>query len=253
MDTTVNSDPAQPDAHDDRYIIFFDIDNTMYSASAQISHAMGQRIHAYFVGMGHSEEEASELHLRYYTQYGLALRGLVRHHDVDPLDFDRKCDGSLPLEEMLKPDPELRKLLEDIDRSKARIWALTNAYHTHARRVLQIIGVEDLIEGLVYCDYSEPNFSCKPEPEFYRKALKRAGVTDPSKCFFIDDNRKNVEAAKALGWGRCVHFCERGLQAVEGGRVKDIGSETSNEEDVDDIAVVTRLDELRTVWADVFT
>ncbi len=49
---------------------------------------------------------------------------------ADPLDFDEKCDGSLPLEEMIKPDPSLRKLFEDIDRSKARVWALTNAYRT---------------------------------------------------------------------------------------------------------------------------
>ena len=48
----------------------------------------------------------------------------------DPLDFDRKCDGSLPLEELLKPDPALRKLLEDIDRTKFRVWGLTNAYYT---------------------------------------------------------------------------------------------------------------------------
>jgi pyrimidine and pyridine-specific 5'-nucleotidase len=49
---------------------------------------------------------------------------------LDPLDFDAKCDGSLPLEELLTPDPAVRKLLEDIDPSRARIWALTNAYKT---------------------------------------------------------------------------------------------------------------------------
>ena len=85
---------------------------------------------------------------------------------------------------MIQPDPVLRQLLEDIDRSKVRVWALTNAYRTviaycssqevrpahiaqHAYRVLRILGVEDLIEGVIYCDYSDPNFSCKPEPQFY--------------------------------------------------------------------------------------
>lgn len=91
---------------------------------------MGERIHAYFLSMGLSDEEASELHLHYYKTYGLALRGLVRHHAIDPLDFDRRCDQSIPLEELLKPDPSVRKLLEDIDRSKVRVWALTNAYVT---------------------------------------------------------------------------------------------------------------------------
>lgn len=37
---------------------------------------------AYFVDLGLSHEEASELHMKYYIQYGLALRGLTRHHDV---------------------------------------------------------------------------------------------------------------------------------------------------------------------------
>lgn len=29
---------------------------------------------------------------------------------------------------MISFNPDLRKLFEDIDRSKARVWALTNAY-----------------------------------------------------------------------------------------------------------------------------
>ena len=36
----------------------------------------------YFLRLGISHEEASELHHNYYVQYGLALRGLTRHHDV---------------------------------------------------------------------------------------------------------------------------------------------------------------------------
>lgn len=32
--------------------------------------------------MGLDHDEASELHLKYYTQYGLALAGLIRHHNV---------------------------------------------------------------------------------------------------------------------------------------------------------------------------
>ena len=48
----------------------------------------------------------------------------------DALDFNEKCDGSLPLEDMINPDPSVRELFQDIDRSKARVWALTNAYKT---------------------------------------------------------------------------------------------------------------------------
>ncbi|KAI0796719.1 pyrimidine 5-nucleotidase [Abortiporus biennis] len=235
---------------DDRHIIWLDIDNTLYSASSRISQAMGKRIHAYFVDLGWSDEEASELHHKYYTQYGLALRGLVKHHDVDPLDFDRKCDGSLPLEEMIKPDPKLRKLLEEIDTSKARIWALTNAYQTHANRVLTILGIRDLIEGLIFCDYSDPAFSCKPEPAFFYNAMRLAKISDPSRCLFVDDSRTNVEAAKSLGWGRCVHFCEHGLEVVEGGKRKQLHSEGT--ETPTGVKIITNLEELRDLWSEFF-
>lgn len=40
-------------------------------------------------------------------------------------------------------------------------------YRKHAQRVLRILNVEDLVEGLVYCDYAQPNFVCKPEFAFY--------------------------------------------------------------------------------------
>lgn len=49
---------------------------------------------------------------------------------ADPLDFNERCDASLPLETLLKPDPSIRQLLLDIDRSKVSVWAATNAYIT---------------------------------------------------------------------------------------------------------------------------
>ena len=80
--------------------------------------------------------------------------------------------------------------------------------------------------------------------------MERAGISDPSKCFFIDDSRTNVLAAHNLGWGHCVHFCERGLEVVEGGKRKEIGS--LDKETPDGITAVSRLQELRTVWSDIF-
>jgi hypothetical protein len=53
-----------------------------------------------------SKEEANELHYRYYQEYGLAIEGLVRHHKVDALEYNRKVDDALPLEDIIKPDPE---------------------------------------------------------------------------------------------------------------------------------------------------
>ena len=100
---------------DDRLIVFFDIDNTLYSASSKISEAMGTRIHgaspilhrlhlciltdastAYFLTLGLSDEEASDLHHKYYSQYGLALRGLTRHHNVGEAAFSSSSSRPSP-------------------------------------------------------------------------------------------------------------------------------------------------------------
>ncbi|KAJ7179041.1 pyrimidine 5-nucleotidase [Mycena filopes] len=230
-------------------VLFLDIDNCLYSASSGISAAMGKRIHAYFRSMGLEEDEASALHLKYYTTYGLALRGLIIHHNIDPLDFDQKCDGSLPLEDLIKPNPTLRKLLQDID-PKVKIWGLTNAYRPHAERVLRILGVDDLMDGLVFCDYQKPNFSCKPDPQFYHDALVKAKVSDVADVYFIDDSRINVDAAQALGWGHVVHFCETGLVHVEGGKVKEISEKKGPESQ--NVPAISNLEDMRKVWPELF-
>lgn len=174
------------------------------------------RKQAYFLKLGLPDSEAQQLHhvrllllahfsvwkltcshwiQHYYTSYGLAIRGLVKHHEIDALDYDKHCDAALPLELVLKDDKELRDMLNSIDRKKCRVWALTNAYYNvsitlnwfasfliaqrwliltsfsffsictsqHAVRVLKLLGLTDCFEGVVSCDYGAKDFSCKPE------------------------------------------------------------------------------------------
>ena len=85
-------------------------------------------IQRYFEKLGLPVAEAKRLHAHYYKEYGLSIRGLVRHHNVDPLDYDQNCDAALPLEDLIAPDASTRALLESLDRRKVRLFALTNAY-----------------------------------------------------------------------------------------------------------------------------
>ena len=132
-----------------------------------------------------SLDDAVKLHKEYYTNYGLAIEGLVRHHEIDPLDYNAKVDDALPLEDIIKPDPELRALLEDIDRSKVTPWLLTNAYVNHGKRVVKLLGVDDLFDGLTFCNYAEVPFVCKPQPAMYHKAMHEAGVDRHENCYFV--------------------------------------------------------------------
>ncbi|GJC87582.1 uncharacterized protein ColLi_10420 [Colletotrichum liriopes] len=192
-------------------VIFFDIDNCLYSRSHKIHDLMAELIDQYFVThLSLPEEEASRLTSEYYKTYGLAIEGLVRHHQIDPLDYNAKVDDALPLEDILKPDTELRQLLEDIDRSKVKVWLFTNAYVNHGKRVVKLLGIEDLFEGLTYCDYAQFPFMCKPAKEMFHKAMNEADVEKAEDCFFVDDSYDNCKSASELGW-TAAHLVEEGL------------------------------------------
>ncbi|KAI1033571.1 hypothetical protein LB505_012965, partial [Fusarium chuoi] len=190
---------------------FSDIDNCLYSHNDKVLEHMSRNIDDYFKKhLGLSPDDAERLHKDYSQQYGQAIEGLVRHHQIDALEYNAKVDDAVPLDELIKPNAQLRQFLEDIDTSKVRLWLLTNAYVNHGKRVVRLLGVEDLFEGLTYCDYSQVPFVCKPHKEMFMKAMREAGVSDVSRCYFIDDSRKNCVGAKDAGW-TAIHFVEEGL------------------------------------------
>jgi pyrimidine and pyridine-specific 5'-nucleotidase len=41
------------------------------------------------------------------------------------------------------------------------------------------------------------------EPESFLRAMRDAGVQDPSQCYLIDDSALNIDAAQVIG---CIYF-----------------------------------------------
>lgn len=211
---------------DNRKVFFFDIDNCLYPKSYQIHDKMAVLIDNYFQNhLSLSPEDATVLHQRYYKDYGLAIEGLVRHHKVDPLEYNEKVDDALPLDDIIKPDPKLRKLLQDLDPEKVRLWLFTNAYVNHGKRVTRLLGVDDLFDGMTFCDYGAERLLCKPSKEMYDKAMKEANAPSVGDCYFVgsyvpdpqfldrftnivpDDSALNAGAAKTYGW-KTAHLVE---------------------------------------------
>ena len=156
-------------------------------------------INSYFMKhLSLSDADAQTLHEKYYKDYGLAVSGLALHHKIDPLKFNKEVDDALPLEDIITSDPQLRQLLDDIDRSKVKLWLFTNAHITHAQRVVKLLEVEDMFEGLTYCDYAKVPLHPKPHTEAYEKAEVEAGVFSGQNCFFVGKYAdKNVTSTEA--------------------------------------------------------
>lgn len=171
---------------------------------------MQELIDSFFVRhLALSAEDALMLHHKYYKEYGLAIEGLARHHKISPLEFNREVDDALPLDEVLHPDLELRQFLENFDRTKVKLWLFTNAHITHGSRVVKLLGIDDLFEGITYCDYAAETLLCKPAAEMFEKAEKEAKAPSSSQCFFVDDSALNCKHAQQRGW-ETAHLVEKG-------------------------------------------
>lgn len=170
----------------------FDMDNTLYPASANLFSQIDRKMEAY-VGrlLGLSRDEARVVQKRYFHEHGTTLRGLMLSHHVDPqefLDFVHDIDFSV-----LQPDAILRARLLALP---GRRIIFTNGDFPYAMRVLEALGIADCfdaIHDLIAMDYRP-----KPDPRSYADLCARHAV-DPAAALFADDMAHNLKPAKELG------------------------------------------------------
>ncbi|SCW02914.1 LAFE_0F17062g1_1 [Lachancea fermentati] len=209
FDVDSSTEPV-PDAN--LKVFFFDIDNCLYKRSTRIHDLMQVSIHDYFKNeLDLDDAEARRLHYKYYREYGLAIRGLVMHHDINALEYNEMVDDALPLQDILKPDLELRAMLKKLKScSKVdKLWLFTNAYKNHGIRCVRLLGIADLFDGITYCDYAQKDtLICKPDPKAFERAKRQSGLGDYANSWFVDDSGNNIKTGLSLGMRKCIHLVE---------------------------------------------
>jgi len=174
--------------------IFFDLDDTIYPASAGLWQAIKSRMNDYMRDrVGIPEADIPRLREQYFTEYGTTLRGLEARHAVDVGDFLAYVHD-LPLHNYLTADPAQRTIIASLGTHNL---IFTNADESHARRVLAALQLTDCFETIVDVNAVAP--FCKPMPESFRIAMQLAGETDPARCVMIDDLPRTTRAARELG------------------------------------------------------
>ena len=180
-------------AFDDIHCIMFDLDDTLYAYHNGLWEMIGMRINQYMIDELHfPAEEVPTLRNRLWEQYGTTLRGLQVEFSVD-MDAYLSYVHDVPIETILKPDPELNRLLHDLPQRKV---IFTNADKAHAQRTLNSLCIAHHFITIIDIHAMAP--FCKPQVEAFHKAL---GVLDehPEYCLLVDDNPKNLATAQALG------------------------------------------------------
>lgn len=214
----VDADIPSPDP--ELKVFFFDIDNCLYRRSTRIHDLMQESIREYFKSqLSLNDADAQRLQSTYYKEYGLAIRGLVMFHGINAMEYNRMVDDALPLQNILKPDLELRKMLLRLKESGTvdKLWLFTNAYKNHGVRCVKLLGIADLFDGITYCDYSQQDtLICKPDERSFEKAKRESGLGDYRNSWFVDDSGNNINKGMELGMRKCIHLVEDSVDEILG-------------------------------------
>jgi putative hydrolase of the HAD superfamily len=173
---------------------FFDLDETLYPHNSGVWEAIAARINRFMIErMQLQPDQAVSIREKYFREYGTTLRGLQANHNVD-MDEYLAFVHDVPISRFLQPNPELRAALQGMP---VRKFIFTNADANHVRRVLEVVGLQGLFDGIIDVHVIAPY--CKPMPEAFELALRAAGSPDPRSCVLLDDQRRITQAARRLG------------------------------------------------------
>ena len=173
---------------------FFDLDDTLYPPSTGVWQEIGGRINRYMCErLGFPADQVEAIREKYFREYGTTLRGLQANFNVDMEDY-LAFVHDVPLSRYIQPNPRLRLAIQKLS---ARKFIFTNADANHARRVLDIVGLQGLFDGIIDVHAIAPY--CKPMPQAFQLALEKAGSPPPPLCVLLDDQGRITRAARLLG------------------------------------------------------
>ena len=170
----------------------FDLDNTLYPASARLFDQIDARMTALIADRFQVDRaEAHRIQKGYFHAHGTTLAGLMAEHDVDPHAFlDHVHDIEMDALEENAP------LAAAIARLPGRKLVFTNADTVYAGRVLARLGLGESFEGVH--DIHAMDLRPKPQASAYAGLCAAFGI-DPTESLFVEDMARNLAPAKAIG------------------------------------------------------
>jgi putative hydrolase of the HAD superfamily len=178
--------------------LIFDLDDTLYSPHSGLWTAIRIRIDQYMrEKLGIPADSIPEIRETYFQRFGTTLRGLQAVYHVDTQDY-LNFVHDIPLTDYIQPDHKLDNVLGQLPHRKL---IFTNADRGHAQRVLAILGISHRFDMVI--DILDIHPYCKPMPEAFDIALRKAGISDPARCLMLDDSQSNLKGAAAIGMG-CI-------------------------------------------------
>lgn len=174
--------------------ILFDLDNTLYDASAGLQRVVDERITQWIMdNLGLPFAEADDLRVRTWRQYGTTAKGLEAEYGLPPKPLYDWAVSQVEPAGYLEPSPELSGML---DRFAAELHVFTNATEVYARKVLQTLGISRHFQRVFDIEYN--GWQCKPQEAIYEHIVQTLALP-PEQIALVEDNPRNLEPAIKLG------------------------------------------------------
>lgn len=170
----------------------FDLDNTLHDAESKIFPLVNTRMNEYISShLDISIEDASKLRQSYWDTYGATLKGLIKHHNIDPIDFLSTTHDLKNFNDLVMPEVNLKETISNI---KGRKIIYTNAPKSYTDRILKISNIYEMFDEVFTIEDSD--FTPKPNQGSMANFLKKYNIKEG---VFIDDIKENLKTAKNFG------------------------------------------------------
>lgn len=178
--------------------LIFDLDNTLYPASADMEAHTIARMNEYTARLlGTSINEAIVIRREHAPRYGTTLEWLMAEHGFTDIENYFSYVHPAGEEALVKFDPELGPFLDSLQLPK---FVFTNAPMEHAERILEKLQIAD--KFLRIFDVRFCNLKGKPSATAVDAVIAAIGLPAPE-TLFLDDMPRYVRG-----------FIERGGQGV---------------------------------------
>lgn len=174
-------------------IWIFDLDDTLHDASSHIFPVMNQAMNRYI--MTHLQLDLNGAHAlrqHYWQIYGATLKGLMRHHGINPFHFLKETHAFLS-PEMIKTTRRLKHTIQHLSGKK---YIFTNAPRDYAIAVIEALDLQDCFE-LVF-SVESVKFHAKPSVRGFNLLLNTLNAR-AADCVLLEDNLAALMTAKRLG------------------------------------------------------
>jgi putative hydrolase of the HAD superfamily len=176
----------------------FDLDDTLHDAANASMPGLALSFGEYIQReLRLTQDESDALRRSYWQRYGATLLGLVKHHGISAAHFLHHTHLLPGLEAAIKGH---RPDLAALKRLRGRKYIVTNAPRAYARRVLGVLGIVELFDGIVSIEDMRMYGELRPKPDarMFRRLLARLRVP-PVRCVLVEDNLRNQRAARRVG------------------------------------------------------